>query len=226
MKSYDIVCLKWGDKYPVQYVNKLLRACQRNLGEHTWQVNFHCVTDDTSGIDAEVICHPMPDVDMLGGWWWKLSLFHPEHYPYLPKRFLFLDLDVVITGSLDPFFSYEVGSAFVTLDDFMLSGINSSVFRLDNSFENPVWSHFGNCHVEGRPPDYYGYGGKVYHGDQDLIYDAYGGRCDMYPSHYARSYKKDGKAAVIEKHPYVVVFHGAPKPPDVLDIPWVKQHWR
>lgn len=222
MKSFDIVCLKWGDKYPVKYVNNLYRACNRNTNG---QLNFHCVTEDNSGIDEDVICHPLPEIDLLGGWWWKLTLFDPKLYPQLPKRFLFLDLDVVILDNLGCFFSYMRHSPFVTLKDFMLPGINSSIFRVDHSFDQPVWDHFVNCHIEGRPAEYYGYGGEVYHGDQNLIYAAFGRTCDVYPSEYARSYKKDGKAAVVQHKPKVVVFHGKPWPCECLEIEWVRNNW-
>lgn len=220
---FNVVCLKWGNKYSTDYVNKLASAVQRNL---EGPVTVHCVTDDSEGIDEGIVCHPLAEVDMLGGWWWKVTLFNPEFYPNLPDRFLFLDLDVVITGDLLPFFEVSPECGFVGTEDFMLAGFNSSVFFLDRTIGNNVWTHFLKCTPVGRPLQYYQHGGDVYAGDQNLIYAAFNKRLPFYPKTYSRSYKADGKAKVIDKEPRIVVFHGKPDPHEVVAIDWVASNWR
>lgn len=123
-----IVCLKWGNKYSSEYVNKLNNMCKR----HTQQnIKFHCFTENTNGIDKDITTHPLPDIPRVQGWWYKPWFFSNE----LPFRgtLLFLDLDVVICDNLDKFFDYEPTKDFVVIRDFNRSmrarwdRINSSV---------------------------------------------------------------------------------------------------
>ena len=49
-----IICMKWGDKYGAEYVNRLYNMVRRNL---TLDFQMVCLTDDSTGIDPAVICH-------------------------------------------------------------------------------------------------------------------------------------------------------------------------
>ena len=101
-----VVCLKWSNglyNYPADWVNSLLRGVQRHL---LTPFRFVCFTDDSRGLDSEV---DVRDIKMLSiappldGIWWKLALMHPQ--AGLTGRCLFMDLDVVVVGALDDFFS-------------------------------------------------------------------------------------------------------------------------
>ena len=66
----SIVTIKWGDKYPAEYVNKLYRAIERNL---TVRHRFVCLTDNDEGIHKDVFT--MPLFGDFRGWWNKMLLF-------------------------------------------------------------------------------------------------------------------------------------------------------
>lgn len=90
-----VVCLKWGEKYGTDYVNKLSAMVRRNL---TLPYRFVCMTDNPRGLN----CETAPLIRDLAGWWGKITLFSHT----LPGRLLFFDLDTVITGNIDGFAKY------------------------------------------------------------------------------------------------------------------------
>lgn len=104
----NVLCLKWGDLYGPEYVNRLHRGVKANLRR---PFRFVCSTDDPAGIDAGVECVPLPEnPDVLGRPWpnvfAKLCLFRPG-FAGLAGPALFLDVDLLVTGSLDKFFDYR-----------------------------------------------------------------------------------------------------------------------
>jgi len=126
-----IICMKWGTRYGPEFVNRLYNAIQRNTQRKTQLV---CFTDDETGINSNVKCEPIPDINLppshLHTPWRKLTMWK---YPLadLEGDVLFLDLDLVITGSLDDLFDYEPGK-FCVIRNWTLpkSGIgNTSCFR-------------------------------------------------------------------------------------------------
>ena len=104
----NIVTMKWGCRYPSSFVNKLYNSVSRNLES---DFRFICFTENTEGLNSSIETFPLPSIDMpddklLTGWR-KLSLFRDD-LP-LNGECLFLDLDIVITGDLSRFFSFQVG---------------------------------------------------------------------------------------------------------------------
>ena len=128
----QIVCMKWGDKFPADYVNKLYGMLSRNV---TGPFRFVCLTDRPEGIRSEVECGSCPTVSIpepqrnLG--WRKVSLW-ADTLPNMTGDWLFLDLDVVITGNLDVFFSYEPEKNYIVMRNWTQPRKrigNTSVFR-------------------------------------------------------------------------------------------------
>jgi hypothetical protein len=105
-KTVNVVTLKWGTRYGVEFANKLFAAVSRNL---TLPFRFICFTDDPSGLVDGIVSFPIPDIDIdppdLDTGWRKLCVFR-EDLP-IEGTCLFLDLDLLITGNLDDFISYE-----------------------------------------------------------------------------------------------------------------------
>lgn len=102
-----IVCMKWsrsadGKSFGPERVNSLNRMLAAVMpGSYT----LHCLTDDSAGIDGSVLTHPIPaNVRQLTAdrQWAKLFLFSKEWERTIGGRFIYLDLDVVVTGSLFP----------------------------------------------------------------------------------------------------------------------------
>ena len=101
--------MKWGTRYGADFVNRLNAAVQRNTARPTQLV---CLTDDPSDIDEAVICKAIPHINLPDNLittpWRKLVLWQ-DGLAGLKGDVLFLDLDLVITSSLDEMFDYEPG---------------------------------------------------------------------------------------------------------------------
>ncbi|AXQ95953.1 glycosyl transferase (plasmid) [Cereibacter azotoformans] len=103
----QVICINWGTKYGPRFINRLYAMVARNI---TPPFTFTCFTDNDTGIRPEVDCQPLPPLDFVmpkntKGKWPKARLWSPT-LGSLTGPVLFLDLDLVITGSLDDFFTY------------------------------------------------------------------------------------------------------------------------
>lgn len=103
----QIVCINWGTKYGPDYVNRLYGMVARNV---TPPFSLTCFTDSAAGIRPEVHTEPLPEVDFAipatkRGIWPKSRLWG-ERLGSLSGPVLYLDLDIVVTGALDPFFDH------------------------------------------------------------------------------------------------------------------------
>ena len=228
-----VLCVKWGSKYASEYVNVLSRMCQRHA---TVPYQFHCLTENASGLDAAIDVIPLPTHPGIKTWWSKLYMFSPD----LPIKgnILYLDLDVIIFNNIDLLFTHDPGNFQIIRDfnrcrvsDWKLS--NSSVMRWETGKLDYLWQEFA-----ANP-------GKVMssnHGDQDWITKRAAQDIRHWPDEWIRSYKwemqgrKDTKIIKGDKkvfeHPptiaeenCVAVFHGEPKPFNCGD-PFVVDNWR
>ena len=103
----QIVCINWGTKYGAPYINRLYRMVCANT---TPPFRFVAFTDTREGVDPGVECFDLPEMpgfmpERTIGQWPKSRLWAAE-LGDLKGAFLFVDLDVAITGSLDPFFEF------------------------------------------------------------------------------------------------------------------------
>ncbi len=101
----QVICINWGTKYGPRFVDRLYGMVARHL---TPPFRFVCFTDSAAGMRPEVECHPLPPVGVAMptgtlGIWAKSRLWGPR-LADLSGPVLFMDLDVVVTGSLDAFF--------------------------------------------------------------------------------------------------------------------------
>lgn len=238
-----VVCLKWGNKYDVEYVNRLYAMVQKNL---TVPFEFHCLTEDGQGIRFEILIEPLPD-EGLHTWWNKLLIFKKGFLGLSNRdKILFLDLDIIILNSLDPLVSYS--------DEFCISADTAA-----HNYNSSVMCFFANKYpyiLESflAQKDHIM---NTYHGDQDWIEHIYQTAL-IFPKSIVKSYKID----LDSKTPYsfgavgrflrsrfkgllpkgfvekpknvaIVLFHGKPDPVDVMDgpydkykeAPWIKGAW-
>lgn len=224
-EQVNVVCIKWGRKYPSAYVNRLFGMVRRSLSRPH---RFVCLTDDASGLRREVEARPLPEPN-LKGWWHKLGLFKPKVYD-LSGRTLFLDLDTVVVDALDPFFESEAD--FQIIRDWTPADpdVNSSVFRITIGTYPQIWEIFRQD--PSRVIEHY-------HGDQDWI--AHMIPCaPAWPDGWVVSYKKHCETlgtegtSVIPQGARIVAFHGVPKPHHVIHdpwqgyrhAPWIAEFWR
>lgn len=221
-----IICIKWGDRYPADYANRLWSMIKRNTERPTRLI---CFTEDPAGIDPEIVVYPLPPIRIPERvqWkgWRKISLWQSPLVD-LEGDVLFLDLDIVITGPLDPFFDYEPGK-FCIAENWSQPGEgvgNTSVYR---------WRIGTNTHVFEdfvRDPDPFidrfrisqRYISAVAH---DMTY---------WPKEWTASFKHDLlprwplnfiKAPVLPANVRVVAFTGKPDPDEAAIGVWPVTAW-
>lgn len=130
--TQTVVCMKWGARYPADYVNCLLSMIRRNTTRDTRLV---CYTDDAEGIDPAIACYPIPALVLperiKNKPWRKIGLWRAD-LEGVSGNVLFMDLDVVITGSIDAFFDFQPEKTFCVIENWTQPGSkigNTSVYR-------------------------------------------------------------------------------------------------
>ena len=106
----QVICVKWGQKYGPDYVNRLYGMVRRHV---TGPLRLVCLTDDPSGLRPEIDAYPLPDLGCehptkTMGKWRKLVLWGgniPE-LTGLSGPVLFVDLDTVIVANIDDYFTH------------------------------------------------------------------------------------------------------------------------
>lgn len=130
----QFICMKWGKLYGPEDVNRLYRMVRLNF---VGDLRFVCLTDDDSGMDPEVECLPCPEIQLPEAFalrpWRKLTTFATSDRLFgLEGEWLFLDLDMLICGPLDDFFTYRPELDFVVMQNWTQPGKgigNTSVYR-------------------------------------------------------------------------------------------------
>jgi hypothetical protein len=233
MSELHVVCVKWGNKYISQYANVLKSMVSRHL---TKPFKFHCITEDSTGLDPDINVIDLPNEAGIKTWWSKLYMFSPK----LPIKgtILYFDLDIIIFKNIDCLVDHEPGK-FMIIRDFNRCRVkdwkicNSSVMRWDTGTSDFFWNEYAQ--------DPHSIMGRM-HGDQDWITARGKGHTNFFPDEWIRSYKwemigrKDTKIVKGVKkmfqHPptifdenRVAVFHGEPKPFNCGDE-FVVEHWK
>jgi len=227
-----IACLKHGNKYSAEYVNKLYFMAKRNL---TLPFEFVCFTENPADLDKNIRVQPLPR-RKVSGWWHKPGFFDRD----LPIQgtVLYLDLDVIIFRNIDKLFTYQPGK-FCIIRDFNRSNVpgyhkfNSSCFRLETGQHPYVYEEFM------KAPEQYS---KKFHGDQDWLYHMIKTDYQYWPDNWLQSYKWEmrkrapmqrvngvrnfvspGRPDILDDTA-IAVFHGEPNPHNCVD-PWCKENW-
>jgi hypothetical protein len=215
-----VLALQVGDAYADVYVDRLFRGLQRHLSP---EPRLTLYTDRTRPVDPAIT---QEDASGWGlkGYFNKLRLFDPGLTG--PEPFLYLDLTLVIRGSLAPFLrvARESGASLLGVRDWNYPILNSCVLWVrPDRFTGRVWKDF----KEGRR--------YLEHvaGDQNYI-DAvfrthFPQALEFWPEGMVASYKtlrkeaaRDPEAAYARYRASTILkFHGHPKPHEVLR-PWLR----
>jgi hypothetical protein len=224
-----------GGDYRYYYVERLAHAVRRNLSvEH----EILCLTDDTNvfseaawksrGVNRrEELKHDLP------GWWSKIELF------YQKGPVLYLDLDTVVTGSLDPIAEFVND---MRDDQFMML---RGFYRNDRCSGVMAWhgdvSWIASVFVDRYLPtarffDRSGalrmmHGGRRFRGDQEWLHMLFSVdrrfhvvlAQECFPGVY--SYKVHVQDGKLPDDARLVCFHGRPRPHEVIEPLWMKEHW-
>ena len=175
-----IVCLKHGNKYSAEYVNKLYWMCKRHT---TLPFEFVCFTENPQDLVQEIRVETLPKVRGVNGWWYKPMFFNPDLN--IKGTMLYLDLDVIVFENIDKLFTYAPGH-FCIIRDFNRKNqpnwqkMNSSCFRLETGQHSNVYTEFWRD-PEGNS--------RKFHGDQDWIYHIIKTDFTFWPDAWLQSYK-------------------------------------
>lgn len=231
-KKVTVLCVRFGNKYGREYVERLRNMVSRHLSV---PYEFVCLTDDSHPIEGvRSIVQPGNKYRKL--WWYKVHMF--DRNLSLSGRILYFDLDVVITGNIDRLVT-SYTNQFMGIRDFNRKFynnwkyLNSSVMSWTHGLENFVYDEFS------KEPNK----AMVLQGDQDWIWKVGKGKIHFWPEDWIKSYKweirqredliqRDGKRGfknisniISPNNCSVMVFHGDPKPQHIMD-PIVVENWR
>jgi hypothetical protein len=244
----NILCLKWGTRYPAYYVNNLYAGVKKYLHR---PFRFVCITDDKSGLDQGVEA-----VDILSDphmpWPWpniflKLAVT-ANGAADLKGPTLFLDIDIAITGDLDCFFEYKPGKNCIIHNwvearkkIFKKAPAigNSSVFRFEAGKSNYIYETF--LAEMNRAIDQ-----KYFRTEQAFLTYAMK-EVYWWPDEWVRSFKRHAMwafplnylfAPTLPAKCRILAFHGKPDPDEALvgyqgkyvhqfckPVQWLSTYW-
>lgn len=215
-QSVTVLCLKAGTAYGPEYVNILFDMVRRNL-RAGYPGRFVCLTDDPTGLDEGIETLPLPGD--LETWWGKLYMFKRGLFPD-GNRVVFMDLDTLIIGDIEPLLNYQ--GEFATLKDFYFPNqVGPAIITWKaGGVATSIWEEWD---AQGRPRMAGGDLVWINNLDQGHFARRIDKLQDLLPGYFC-SFKADC-------HPYppkgvkVVCFHGQPKP-DNCATPWVSQVWK
>ncbi len=246
MNPVNVVCIRWGNKYGADYVNRLYAMVARHLHR---PFRFVCLSDERSGIDPVIEVLPIPqtgvpDLDQRTPWtlqhgWLKLALFAaPLHDLSGPT--LFLDLDLVIVDRIDEFFLGAGAFKVIREWDKRDGTGNTSVFRFEAGQHAELLARFGAGPATAL---------KQVRNEQEYVSQHFRerGLIEYWPPEWCVSFKRHCLPtplwswlvpAHIPADARIVIFHGKPNPPDAIAgiggkwyrrirrSAWVAEHWR
>jgi len=243
----NLICLKWGTLYGPEYVNRLYHGIKRNLSK---PFRFICYTDDTDNIADGVECLDFPDFPvgpkLFWSAWRKFCVLR-EDVPFEGPS-LFLDLDVLITGSLDEFFEYGDPNQFVIIHNWI--EWQKTLFR-----PRP---DIGNSSVFRFPARKFHFAYEKFLSEAEWAFthfpteQAYLTYClkdrkIWWPDEWVRSFKRHCRRPFplnrllqprFPKGARIIAFHGRPHPDDAIEgfkgekphhyvhpCTWIKDYW-
>jgi len=238
-----VACMRWGTLYPPDYVNRLYRGVMRNVSRPT---RFLAFTDDPNGLEAGIEPRAIPPIRLpatgLGGSpWRKLALWSRDIG--VAGDMLFLDLDVVVVGSIDAFFDFESGKLALIRDWSSTADGNSSVMRVPEGGAQHLIDGFEAAPLEKR---------RLYSNEQVYLTRESRLPTVFWPTEWCPGFK----AMMLPRFPAnlvknvklpegarVVVFTGHPRPHEAVrgkwpapwykkpykslrPVTWLSEHWR
>ncbi len=238
-----VACMRWGDRFPVEYVNKLYRGVMRNVARPT---RFIAFTDDPAGLQPgveprEIPAIRLPTTGLGGSPWRKLALWSRDIG--LAGDLLFLDLDVVVVGALDVLFDFAPGKLAIIRDWSSRDSGNSSVMRLPAGGAPHLVARFEADPLEIR---------RLYSNEQAYLSRESGLDVAFWPEAWCPGFKammlprfpaNHVKRVKLPADARVVVFTGHPRPHEAAEgvwpapwykkaykrvrpVAWLAEHWR
>jgi hypothetical protein len=159
-----VVTWLWSQKgrqvlYKPEYVNTWARMISRNL---TIPHRLLCITDNPEGIEIETYPLWEPPEVINEKWgitrpqcYVRLKAFSEEMKPILGDRFVSVDLDCVVTGSLDAVFS-KPDDFIINKGETLKNDYNGSMWMMNTGARSKVWSGFSQDGVRKASESFMG----------------------------------------------------------------------
>jgi hypothetical protein len=222
----NIITWMRGTKYPDIYVERLYQGVKRNLNQ---PFRFLLITDREPdlGVSEPIEQHPLPNPELtrIKGCFARLRMFDPvwQQGCKLAGKCVCLDLDLIVTGSLDSVFDW-----FESL--VLLGGANAanpcpfncSVMMFTTYTHADLWEEF-SIDVLPKVPRY------EFPDDQGWIWfkkpQAATWQAGEKSGVYA--FKKPGwpSGDALPSDARIVAFPGHRDPKDFAHLPWIREHW-
>jgi uncharacterized Rossmann fold enzyme len=207
----NVVSVRVGSKYPIEYVTNLHDGIARHLAEE--QCHW-CLTDDPDSLPEGIT--PIAYNRALPGWWQKVFLFSRDMPWVWGDEVLYMDLDVCVTGRLE-----ELPHGIIK--DWHWPTYNSSVMRWTHGEHSAIWDRFTPDVIDRPTESLKGLlpAGQVNGGDQEWISQV--SAWQTFPEGWFVSYRD--AVAWPPELAKAIIFHGDPKPHEVTEG-WVPGVWR
>ena len=228
-RTCNVICIKWGDRYGPEYVNRLYSMVKRNT---SFTINFYCFTENPQGLNGQIKVKDLPTLlvapeDNKYAYRKEAGLCDDQLGGLNGQRVLFFDLDVVIVDNIDSLFTFPSGNDFVIIRDWhakdkrvgqasCYSWVVGTLGHVKKYFED----HPKEVVMRFRTAS------QAYLSDQVL--KKYG-TLVFWPEPWCRSFRFHCLPAgflrrfVVPKIPAgakLIIFHGSPKPHEALAGVW------
>ena len=238
--TVNIICMKWGNKYGPEYVNKLHNMVSKTVNK---KFRFICFTENNKGLKSNIEVFPLPQINMPNNkperGWRKLSILQKNLYD-VTGTCLFLDLDIVIVDNIDPIFDLK-GDFFIAFDKRKEKSCigNSSVFRFEANAHDDIYQNFNNNHSKIL---------REFRNEQAYLSSMIikKGVFQYWPEPWCPSFKYHCVpnfplnyflSPKIPNGAKIILFHGLPEPSEAAEgksgkwyryikkSPWINEHW-
>ena len=214
-------------------MNALYHSVLRNT---KYKINFYCFTENSEGLDENIIVKPLPTLNVekvKWGYLKEVGLFDNNLGGLAGQRVLYFDLDVLIVDNIDSFFELPKNDEFYIINDWNSKGDRvgqGSCF----SFVVGTMGHVKD-YFEKHSNEVYE---KYYTASQEYLSDKaiekYG-KLNFWPDSWVKSFRfhclptplipflRKFKMATIPNGAKVICFHGRLKLEGAIDGVWEEE---
>lgn len=241
MKPEITICTCWDgrDYYPREYVEILHRMVERHTSvPHDFVLYIGPDAEapgKCDGLDPAIRIVPVG----MPSWWLVTKFWQPDPPGIRTKSLLYLDLDIVIIGSLDDLISFpsehalshEYPTGHIPVGEEVQAmhagNANIGITLIRNNAGAKVWEEYLKAGAPTWDPLSKCSRGSLPLAGQTIINSPkYGIKKDLFPSDWICSYKYQVLKRGIPKDCRIVHFHGLPKQAACMHEEFVKEHWR
>lgn len=230
----NVICIKWGGYYNENYVNRLYNMVTSNT---TYSVNFYCFTDNSNGLNENIIVKPLPNMNVKQlkyAYQKEAGLCDDNLGDLKGQRVLYFDLDVLMVDNIDLFFEYPEGDKFYIINDWNTKG-NSVGQATCYSWVVGTLGYIKEDFEKDSESIYK----KFYTASQEYlsskVIEKYG-KLNFWPDSWVRSFRfhclpnpfipfiRRFRMARIPQNAKVIAFHGSPKMVDAMNGVWKEKN--